>query len=276
MPPATDSPVPTRRPRARSFAFGVATVLASTMVGLLLAPALFGEGNHATSLPPVPATGTPRFSARAAKVPTLSKYSTIIATSRHRRLRVYRSRGNDARLVGVLQRRVFNGRHIPLVLTVTDHRHKGWFRVRLPVRPNGATAWIRRRDVRTSATNWRVTVQLRRHQILVHHGGVLVLSKPIGVGRSLSPTPTGDYFVTDLVRATDPQGFYGPYAFGLSAFSTVYTSFGGGDGQIGVHGTNAPQALGTDVSHGCIRVRNSVIRKLARELPLGTPVRIER
>jgi hypothetical protein len=255
---------------------GVVTVLASAVVGLFLAPALFGDGQHPPSLPPGPAAAPARFSARAARRPTLSRYSTIIATSRHRRLRLYRSPGPDARLVGVLHRRIFNGQRLPLVLTVIDHRRKGWFRVRLPVRPNGAAAWIRRRDVRTSATNWRVTVQLRRHRILVHHGSVLVLHEPIGVGRALSPTPAGDYYVADLVRATHPTGFYGPYAFGLSAFSTVYTSFGGGDGQVGIHGTSQPQALGTDVSHGCIRVRNAVIRELARELPLGTPVRIQR
>ena len=55
------------------------------------------------------------------------------------------------------------------------------------------------------------------------------------------------------------DGFYGPYALGLSAHSPVYTSFAGGDGQVGLHGTNQPSVLGTDVSHGCIRVANDVI-----------------
>ncbi len=60
----------------------------------------------------------------------------------------------------------------------------------------------------------------------------------------------------------------------LSAHSPVYTSFEGGDGQVGLHGTNQPSVLGTDVSHGCIRVANRVITRLARSVPLGTLVDI--
>ena len=54
------------------------------------------------------------------------------------------------------------------------------------------------------------------------------------------------------------------------------TSFAGGDGQVGIHGTNRPSVLGRDVSHGCIRVRNAVITRLARLVPLGTPVEVRR
>ena len=50
--------------------------------------------------------------------------------------------------------------------------------------------------------------------------------------------------------------------------------FGRGDGQIAIHGTNAPKALGTDVSHGCIRVSNAGITKMAKILPQGVPVEI--
>jgi hypothetical protein len=62
--------------------------------------------------------------------------------------------------------------------------------------------------------------------------------------------------------------------FGLSGFSDVLTSFGGGEGVIGIHGTNAPGKLGSNVSHGCVRVDNVTITKMARSLPLGTPVEI--
>jgi hypothetical protein len=41
---------------------------------------------------------------------------------------------------------------------------------------------------------------------------------------------------------------------------------------VGIHGTNEPQGLGTDVSHGCIRIGNDAIVRLAKTLPLGTPV----
>ncbi len=257
-----------------ALARGVATVLAAAVAGLFVAPAVFGgPSSGGPTLAQEPAVNGPQaFDVSAAKRPTKTKYTTLIATSRGKRLRIYSARGKKAKLLGVLKRRRFGGQTLPLVMTVADHSHDGWLKVRLPVRPNGATAWVKRSAVKTSATNWRVTVQLKRHRILVHHGRVLVASKPIGVGKALSPTPRGTYFITDLVKSTDP--FYGPYAFGLSAFSTVYTSFGGGNGQVGIHGTNAPSGIGSDVSHGCIRVNNKTIRELSKMLPLGTPVRI--
>ena len=95
-------------------------------------------------------------------------------------------------------------------------------------------------------------------------------------GPSVLPTPTGTYFIVELLKQPNPHGVYGPYAFGLSAFSNVLTSFGGGPGQIGLHGTDDPSRLGTNVSHGCIRISNVGITKLARLLPLGTPVLITR
>jgi lipoprotein-anchoring transpeptidase ErfK/SrfK len=52
----------------------------------------------------------------------------------------------------------------------------------------------------------------------------------------------------------------------------VLKRFAGGDGQVGIHGTNQPWLIGQSVSHGCIRVNNASIRRLARVLPLGTPV----
>ena len=70
------------------------------------------------------------------------------------------------------------------------------------------------------------------------------------------------------------NGPYGSYAYGLSGFSNVLTSFGGGDGVIGIHGTNDPSSIGQDVSHGCIRLQNADIERLVRFLPLGTPVDI--
>ncbi|HET6836076.1 MAG TPA: L,D-transpeptidase [Acidimicrobiales bacterium] len=52
------------------------------------------------------------------------------------------------------------------------------------------------------------------------------------------------------MQPPDPNGPYGPYADGLSGFSNVLDEFKGGDGVIGIHGTNQPEAIGTDVSPG--------------------------
>jgi lipoprotein-anchoring transpeptidase ErfK/SrfK len=54
----------------------------------------------------------------------------------------------------------------------------------------------------------------------------------------------------------------------------VLSEFAGGDGQIGIHGTNVPASIGEAVSHGCVRVPNDVITTLATTVPVGTPVTI--
>ena len=78
--------------------------------------------------------------------------------------------------------------------------------------------------------------------------------------------------MTDKLDTQAPSGPYGRYAIGLSGRSEVLTEFAGGDGQIGIHGTNDPSSIGKRVSSGCIRLRNEDIEKLAALLPLGVPV----
>ncbi|HEY5273305.1 MAG TPA: L,D-transpeptidase [Acidimicrobiales bacterium] len=149
-----------------------------------------------------------------------------------------------------------------------------WIRVYLPSRPNQSQGWVRSDAVTLSADDYLVHVNLSAHQMTVFNAGLVMMSIKIGEGRSALPTPTGTYFIVDLLKQPDPVGGYGPYAFGLSAYSDVLQSFGGGPGEIGIHGTDVPQSVGASLSHGCIRVSDATIVALAELLPLGTPVLI--
>jgi lipoprotein-anchoring transpeptidase ErfK/SrfK len=161
----------------------------------------------------------------------------------------------------------------PLVFLVQEERGE-WLRVLLPVRPNGSAGWIRAADVRLGQHSFRIVVELSAHRITVMDGPNVFLTEPIGVGKSSTPTPGGLYYVKELLRPPNPDGLYGPYAYGLSGFSNQLTNFAGGQGVIGIHGTNDPSSIGKDVSSGCIRMSNSGITRLAARLPLGTPVDI--
>jgi lipoprotein-anchoring transpeptidase ErfK/SrfK len=161
----------------------------------------------------------------------------------------------------------------PRVFLVKE-RKGGWLQVLLPVRPNGSRGWIRETDVSLGTHAYRIKIELGAHRITVWNGTQVVLQEPVGVGRPNAPTPSGEYYITELLRPPDPDGAYGPYAFGLSGFSEVYKTFAGGPGTLGLHGTNDPSGLGKDVSAGCIRLSNEGITKLARTLPLGTPVEV--
>ena len=264
--------------RTRTLVAAAALVAVGALAGLVISAALSGdrsEGAAGVSLPGQRAAprSAQEFSPDAVRSERPSN-TTVVATARASSIRVYR-RASSKRPGRRLRARRVGARRLPLVF-LTRSRKRGWVRVYLPTRPNLSSGWLRARDVTFAANPYRVTVKLRDHRLTLWRAGRAVMRARIGTGKARSPTPTGRYFVTDLLRPPNPRGFYGPYALGLSAHSTVYTSFAGGNGQVGIHGTNRPGALGKDVSAGCIRVRNRVITRLAKLLPLGTPVDISR
>jgi len=161
---------------------------------------------------------------------------------------------------------------VPQVFLVEDRRDPDWVEVLLPVRPNGSRGWVRASDVSLAATPYRVRVELGAHRITVTNGASVVHQGPVATGAPATPTPTGSYYLRVLLRAPEPGGAYGPYAYGLSSHSDALETFSGGDAEIGIHGNDDVSVLGTSVTHGCIRIDNAAITDLAGRLPLGTPV----
>lgn len=153
----------------------------------------------------------------------------------------------------------------------------GWVEVFLPVRPNGATGWVKADEVVLQTVRHRVEVRLSDHELILYEGGEVQKRYPIGVGRVDRPTPGGVYYIQELLAPPDPGGPYGPFAYGLSAFTEVpaLRNFAGGEGIIGIHGTSDRASIGTEASSGCIRLYNEDITDIKDNgLPLGTPVDI--
>jgi lipoprotein-anchoring transpeptidase ErfK/SrfK len=161
----------------------------------------------------------------------------------------------------------------PLVFRV-EERQGDWLRVKLALRPNGSTGWVRASEVSLTSTPYRVVVELAAHRVTLYSGNDVVLQDVVAVGTPRTPTPTGDFFVDAVWPVGNPGGVYGPYQLSVSAFSDVLRSFGGGQGQIAMHGTNAPGLLGGNVSNGCIRMRNETITRLAQAVPAGAPMQV--
>lgn len=197
--------------------------------------------------------------------------SSLIATATVDEVEAFASPDVDGEPTHVLEHPTDVG--APRVFLV-DERRDGWLHVLLPVRPNGTTGWIRSEDVELARTGYAIEVDLADFELRLRDEGELVMETPIGYGAEDTPTPGGRYYVTELLQPPDPGGLYGPYAFGLSGFSDVHTSFAGGEGVIGIHGTNDPSSIGNRVSNGCIRIANDVVTEMAAMLPLGTPVTI--
>jgi hypothetical protein len=149
-----------------------------------------------------------------------------------------------------------------------------WVRVRLPMLPNGSVGWVRRRSLGAYQTvDTRLVVNRRLLLATLFRNGKPVFSAPVGIGTDAWPTPAGKFMVrSELTRFASP--FYGPVAFGTSARSAVLTDWPGG-GFVGIHGTNRPELIPGRISHGCIRMRNPDILRLAALMPVGTPLTIE-
>jgi len=162
----------------------------------------------------------------------------------------------------------------PRVFLVETGPADGWVEVSLPIRPNGSTGWVRAGALELTVLDYAIFVDLSDRRLRLEQGDETVLETEVAVGSPHNPTPTGNYFVTDIVQLADPGGPWGPFALGLSAFSDTITEFNGGDGIIGIHGTNRPASIGEPVSLGCVRVPNEIAAELAELVKLGTPVEI--
>lgn len=186
------------------------------------------------------------------------------------RLPVFRTPG-DARPFRVLDAQTILG--TPTVVLIT--RDTGdWMEVLLPGRPNGETGWITDTGIERYEVQRQAVIDLDSRTLTVFDGDKPIFETTVGIGSPSSPTPTGTFFVTDAVRITVPTGAWGPYAFGLSARSDSVTEFNGGDGIIGIHGTNRPNSIGEAQSLGCVRLSNDVMLELADLLSVGSPVTI--
>jgi lipoprotein-anchoring transpeptidase ErfK/SrfK len=160
------------------------------------------------------------------------------------------------------------------VVTIVEGPIDGWARVMLPVRPNGSEGWVKNSDIEIYVVAGRLLVDLSEKTLTYYRGGEVVLTSTVAVGTGRNPTPTGHFFVTDNVTLTDPNSPWGPHALGLSGRSDTITEYNGGDGIIGIHGTNRPDSIGQAASLGCVRLPNDVITAIHQMVPIGTPVEI--
>ena len=155
-------------------------------------------------------------------------------------------------------------------------RRGDFIRVLMPLRPNGTVGWVKASDVTLDRLQYRIVIEVDRNMLTVEGNDGVIVSTTVALGTNNTPTPTGLFYVREIVPQANPKGGLGPVALGLSGLSEELRSFAGGFGRVAIHGTNAPGKLGGDVSHGCVRMDNPNITKLAKLLPLGTPVEILR
>jgi lipoprotein-anchoring transpeptidase ErfK/SrfK len=140
-----------------------------------------------------------------------------------------------------------------------------WVDLRVPGRPNGRTGWVKRGSLDAfNRTNMQIVINRSGERLTLYRAGRQIFQAPVGVGKPSTPTPPGHFWITEAFQSTDP--FYGPWAFGTSDYSTLSEWPGG---------TNEPQLVPGDPSHGCIRLHNSDVLALKSLVQIGTPLLIQ-
>ncbi|MBD2487590.1 L,D-transpeptidase [Aulosira sp. FACHB-615] len=124
----------------------------------------------------------------------------------------------------------------------------------------------------------QVVVDLSDRRTYVYQGDLVIASYPIAIGKKGWETPTGSFQVMNMQHdpiwrhpitgKVFPAGSDSPLGERWIGFWTD------GRNEIGFHGTPDIHLLGTAISHGCLRMRNSDVRLLYDQVKVGTLVTV--
>jgi L,D-transpeptidase catalytic domain len=163
---------------------------------------------------------------------------------------------------------------VPITIWVEATDATGtWGKVQLPYVWPRTDGWIRMHGLTRSRTNVVVSVDLSGHTVRVFQAGKLRYRVKGATGAPSSPTPPGEYVVTD--RVAFGGGALGTFAFGISGIQPRLPAGWSGGDQLAIHGTNQAWSIGQSVSAGCVRVSEWSLDHFRPLLQLGTPVIIQ-
>lgn len=108
-----------------------------------------------------------------------------------------------------------------------------------------------------------ILIEIDRKRLTLYRGAEEICHYPIASGAWDTPSPLGVFYIK------------GRFKTEMSGFGTRYLSLSVPWGQYGIHGTNRPESIGNNASHGCIRLRVADAEKLYSQVPDWTRVVIE-
>jgi lipoprotein-anchoring transpeptidase ErfK/SrfK len=189
---------------------------------------------------------------------------------------IYRQPNTHSGVVNKLVYYTPDGEALQTYEFVASKRVNGttWQEIDVPMRPNGQVGWVKSSWLDTPQVSHKlIIVDIATETLTVYDHGKVVFTAPVGTGDSSVGwgTPIGHFWVAEAFPSRNP--FYGPWAFGTTdrASDTEFP-----DGSIvGIHGTDQPQLIPGDPSHGCIRLKDEDILKLKALVSIGDPVWIQ-
>jgi hypothetical protein len=148
-----------------------------------------------------------------------------------------------------------------------------WIGVLSPALENSQIGWARARQVKLLGSPLKLDVDLSERRLTVRDVEGVVRRVNIAIGAADTPTPPGDFYVTDKLAGVDFGPFYGCCILALSGRQpNLPQGWSGGD-RLAIHGSPTP-TWGKAVSNGCLHAAEADLRYLMRWVPLGTYVRV--
>jgi len=156
--------------------------------------------------------------------------------------------------------------------TLAVAERKGeWVAVRSPALGNKRLGWVDARRLRLLRRTLSLEVDLSRRELRVRDRGRIERRISVAVGAPGTPTPPGEFYVTDKLRGADFGPYYGCCILALSGRQpNLPRGWSGGD-RLAIHGSPTP-TRGHAVSNGCLHADERDLRYLMKSVPLGTPV----
>jgi hypothetical protein len=235
-----------------------------------LLPAALAATISVAAAAPASAQTVPPDPARLSNETTVTRWASAVTPAG-----AYAQPSATARRVGRLRLLTEDGFPEVYILLAEQQDAAGdaWVQLRLPQRPNNVTGWVRRRALGPfHLVHTRLVVSRRALRITLYDHGKRRFRARVGIGAPGTPTPSGSFWIREKFRVAG-NPLYGARAMGTAAYSSVLTDWPGG-GVIGIHGTDQPGLIPGRPSHGCVRLRNSDVKRLYALTPVGTPLQI--
>ena len=102
-----------------------------------------------------------------------------------------------------------------------------WLKIRVPMRPNGRTGWVRESALGALHTvHTRIVVNRHTLRVTLYDSGHKRFSARIGVGKASTPTPAGHFWIREKFHVAGTT-IYGPAAIGTSAYAPTLSDWPG-------------------------------------------------
>lgn len=117
----------------------------------------------------------------------------------------------------------------------------------------------------------RIVVSIPDRKLALLENGRVVKVYSVAVGAPESPSPVGEFQITQRLER---PGYYRPgVVIGPGAGNPLGTRWMALSVKgFGIHGTNRPDSVGKNSSHGCIRLRNGDVEDLFARVRAGDHV----